>query len=136
MYIPESVGNIAGTSLVAFEAIKPFWTHSFLTINPLKSRVTQARSIHMITLCTILAVTSLRALKAVCPDRTLFLTPAMKYVRQDPIKSHSLICLWLLHGNVFVNELSTKSLLIYLSNILWTDDIIRVMWYLGHANYC
>lgn len=118
MYIPESVGNIAGTSLVAFEAVKPFWTHSFLTINPLKPRVTQARSVHMITLCTILAVTSLRALKAVCPDRTLFLTPAVKYVRQDPIKSYSLICLWLLHRNVFVNELSTKSLLIYLSNIL------------------
>lgn len=93
MYIPESVGNIARTPLVAFEAIKPFWTHSFLAINPFKSRVTHTRSIYMITLCTILAVTSLCALKAICPNRTLFLTPVMKYVRQDPIKYYSLVCL-------------------------------------------
>lgn len=119
MYVPESVGDIARTSLVAFEAIKPFWTHSFLAINPFKSRITYARSIYMVTLCTILAVTSLCALKAVCPNRTLFLTPAMKYVRQDPIKCCSLVCFWLLRMDVVVDEWSTKLLLIYLTNILW-----------------
>lgn len=136
VYIPESISSIARTSLVAFEAIKPFWTHSFLAINPFKSRITQTRSVYVVTLCTILAVTPLCALEAICPNRTLFLTPATKYERQDPIKHYSLVCLWLLHRHAFVNELSTESLLIYLSNLVWTNDVIGVMWYLGHVNCC
>lgn len=123
MYLPEGVGNIAGAPLVAFEAIKPFRTHSFLTVNPFKPWVTHTRSIHMVTLRTVLAVTSLCALKAKCPNWTLFLTPAMKHVRQDANKCCSLLCLWHLHENVFVNQLNIKPLLFYLSNTLWTGII-------------
>lgn len=85
VYIPEGVGNIARASLVAFEAIKPFWTHSFLAVNAFESRVTYAGSVDMVALGPVLAVTGLRALEAVGADGTLLLTPAMGWGRWDPV---------------------------------------------------
>lgn len=87
----EGVGNIAGAPLVAFEAIKPFRTHSFLTVNPFKPWVTHTRSIHMVTLRTVLAVTSLCALKAKRPNWTLFLTPVSNIARcTDAFSCHGI----------------------------------------------
>lgn len=86
MYLPESVGYVTRTFLAAFQAIKPFWTHPFLAMNPSKSRVTHTCSIYMVTLCPILTVAFLSALKAIHPDGTLLLTPAKKYGRHNEVK--------------------------------------------------
>lgn len=75
-YIPEGVGNIARASLVAFEAIKALRTHSVLAVDAFEARVTDAGSIDVVALGSVLAVTALRALEAVGADGTLLLTPA------------------------------------------------------------
>lgn len=71
----EGVGSIARASLVAFEAIKPFWTHSFLAVNAFESRVTYAGSVDVVALGPVLAVAGLCALEAIGADGTLLLTP-------------------------------------------------------------
>lgn len=107
MYIPEGVGNIAGASLVAFEAIEAFRTHPFLAVDAFEARVTDAGPVDVVALGAVLAGAGLRALEAVGADGTLLLAPAMA---RDMASSHihSLSRTLLFHRNLFVNELNTK----------------------------
>lgn len=75
-HLPHGVGGITRAVLVTDKAVEAGGTESLLAIRAFKARLTQAGSIDMVTLGSILTLTPLVTLRTKAAHRTVFLTPA------------------------------------------------------------
>lgn len=100
MYIPEGVGDVAGASLVALEAIEALRTHSLLAVDAPEARVTDAGAGDVVALGAVAAGAGVRALEAVGADGTLLLAPAMA---RDMAPSYTLSTTLLSHIALIMN---------------------------------
>lgn len=75
-FIPASVGQVTGTVLVTLEPVYSICAHSLLTEDAFKARLTQASSIDVVTLGSILTIAPFCTLVAVCTYGTFLLAPA------------------------------------------------------------
>lgn len=66
---------MAGTSLVAFDAIEPLWTQASLAELTSKAGLTEARATHVVTLPSIDTPAGLSTADPVGSNRALILTP-------------------------------------------------------------
>lgn len=78
-HIPDCVRRMTRTPFVAFQPVVSLGTDPLLTMDALKARITQTRSVDVVALGSVLAVTLLHALEAKCPHWTLLLTPTKKH---------------------------------------------------------
>jgi len=72
-YVPDSVGGLAGTVLVTYEAVESRGTEPLLAVGALEARVAQTGPVDVVTLGAVLAVAPLAAPRAVRAHRTLVL---------------------------------------------------------------
>lgn len=75
-HLPHGVGGITRAVLVTDKAVEARGTESLLAIRAFKARLTQAGSIDMVTLGSILTLTPLVTLRTKAAHRTVVLTPA------------------------------------------------------------
>lgn len=70
------------TPLVAFQPIKTFRAHPFLTVNSFEAWVTQTGPADMVALGPVLTLTLLQTLEAKHPNGTFLLTPKKRKSRR------------------------------------------------------
>lgn len=75
-----SVVQVAGTPLVTFDAIEPFWTQARLTAVASKACFTEAGAAHVVTLPSIDTLAGLCTANSVGANGTLILAPVMQEV--------------------------------------------------------
>lgn len=84
-HLPHGVGGITGAVLVTDEAVQAWGTESLLAIRAFKACFTQAGSIDVVTLGSILTLTPLVTLRTIGAHRTVFLTSGGKLQGKDTV---------------------------------------------------